>query len=333
MGTEQPAGVEAISNAELEEVSRVYQAVQAEVGKVVIGMEEVVSRLIIALLAGGHALMEGVPGVAKTTMAKAFASTLGLEFRRIQFTPDLLPGDITGAYVYNMKTNEFTLRRGPVFTQIVLADEINRAPAKTQAALLECMQERQVTIEGETFRMQVPFMVLATQNPLEQEGVYPLPEAQVDRFLMKILVGYPKPEDERRMVLHYQKQTENVQPIVPEGWVVRVQDLVDRVHVDESLVDYILAVVQGTRRHEAVALGVSPRACLALQRAARARAVLLGRDYVIPEDVQDIAADVLQHRIILSPEAELDGATPGEVLETLIERVPVSSATVQERPA
>ncbi len=319
----------AITRPEFEAVSRVFDDVRAEVGRIVIGMDNVTERLIVCLLAGGHALMEGVPGVAKTTAAKAFAGALGLEFRRIQFTPDLLPGDITGSYIFNMKTSEFTLRQGPIFSHIVLADEINRAPAKTQAALLECMQERQVTIEGETFKLEAPFMILATQNPLEQEGVYPLPEAQVDRFLMKIIVDYPAESDERRMILHYREQPTPVATVVPPGWVLASQALVERIHVDESLVDYALAIIRATRFHDGVALGVSPRASLALQQAARAQALLGGRDYVIPDDLRDVAFDVLHHRIILGPEAELDGLTGKGVLDEILGRTPVPSVERQ----
>jgi MoxR-like ATPase len=313
----------AISPPELDEVRRVAEAVRTEVGKIVIGLDAIIDVLLVTLLAGGHSLMEGVPGVAKTTLAKAFSAALGLDFRRIQFTPDLLPGDITGTYIFNMKTGEFTLRRGPVFSNIVLADEINRAPAKTQAALLECMQERQVTIEGETMVLEPPFLVLATQNPIEQEGVYPLPEAQVDRFLTKITVGYPRPEDERRMVLHYQQRPVDPSAVVPQGWVPRTQGLVDRVHADESLVDYILALAQATRAHSAVALGVSPRACLALQQAARAKALLAGRDYVIPDDVREMAPEVLHHRVILTPEAEIDGLIGRAVVDSILDRTPM----------
>lgn len=313
----------AISPPELDEVRRVAEAVRTEVGKIVIGLDDIIDVLLVTLLAGGHALMEGVPGVAKTTLAKAFSAALGLGFRRIQFTPDLLPGDITGTYIFNMKTGEFTLRRGPVFSHIVLADEINRAPAKTQAALLECMQERQVTIEGETMVLERPFLVLATQNPIEQEGVYPLPEAQVDRFLTKIIVGYPQPEDERRMVLHYQQRPFDPSPVVPPEWVLRAQALVDQVHADETLVDYILALARATRAHSAIALGVSPRACLALQQASRAKALLAGRDFVIPDDVREVAPVVLHHRVILTPEAEIDGLTGRAVLDRILDRTPM----------
>lgn len=312
-----------VSEPEFEATAGMHKAILAEVGKVVVGLDEITDLLLVTLLAGGHALMEGVPGVAKTTLAKAFAATLGLGFRRIQFTPDLLPADITGSYVYNVKTSEFTLRRGPVFTHIVLADEINRAPAKTQAALLECMQERQVTIEGETLLLDPPFIVIATQNPIEQEGVYPLPEAQVDRFLMRIRVGYPPPAEERMMILQYRDKPPEARKVVPDGWTLEAQKLVEQVHVEETLVDYMLALAQATRTRPEVALGVSPRACLALQQASRAWALLGGRDYVIPEDIQEVARAVLEHRIILTPEAELDGIDPQAVLGELLETIAV----------
>jgi MoxR-like ATPase len=315
-----------IAKPEFDEVRRTYEAIVAEVGKVVIGLDHVTESLLLTLLVGGHALMEGVPGVAKTTLAKTFASALGLDYRRIQFTPDLLPGDITGSYVYNVRTSEFVLRKGPVFSHLVLADEINRAPAKTQAALLECMQERQVTIEGETMHLPSPFMVLATQNPIEQEGVYPLPEAQVDRFLMKIVVGYPEAVEERRMLLLYRTRPEPAQKVVPDGWVLKARGLVERVFVDETLVDYILTVARATRSHPGVSLGVSPRACLALQDAARAKALVSGRDYVVPDDVHEVMPEVLHHRLILSPEAELDGLSPQSVLEEILRQTPVPAA-------
>jgi MoxR-like ATPase len=311
---------------ELDKVRRLHEAVRAEVIKIVIGMDSVIERLFVVLLSGGNALLEGVPGVAKTTLAKAFAAALGLGFRRIQFTPDLLPGDITGTHVFNMKTQEFDLKMGPIFTHIALADEINRAPAKTQAALLECMQERQVTIEGVTLPLESPFMVLATQNPIEQEGVYPLPEAQVDRFLMKINVGYPAPEAERRMMLHYLVQPEPVRPVASLDSVLALQRMVPRVHVEESLVDYILALAHATRADARVTLGVSPRACLALQSAARARALLYGRDYVVPDDVRELAPDVLHHRMMLTPEAELDGADASAILGEILARVSIPAA-------
>ncbi len=315
-----------VSEAELRQGRQVLEAILAETGKAVVGLDRVMELLVVALLAEGHVLMEGVPGVAKTTVAKAFAGALGLAFRRIQFTPDLLPSDITGSYIYNMKTSAFDLRRGPIFAHVVLADEINRAPAKTQAALLECMQERQVTIEGETLPLDPPFVVVATQNPIEQEGVYPLPEAQVDRFLMKVTVGYPTAEAEKQMVRHYRSRPQAVGSVIPAGWIVAAQDTVQRIHMEDSLVDYVVDLARATREHAAIALGVSPRACLALQGAARANALLSGRDYVIPDDVQEVAPEVLRHRLILKPEAELEGLDAGKVLAEVLSAVPLPTA-------
>lgn len=312
-----------LSPDEVERAARVRDLVLGEVGKAVIGMDEVVGRLLVTLLSGGHALLEGVPGVAKTTVARSFAGASRLGLRRIQFTPDLLPGDITGTHIFNAKTSEFELRRGPVFTNIVLADEINRAPAKTQAALLECMQERQVTIEGQTLTLDQPFIVLATQNPIEQEGVYPLPEAQVDRFLMKLAVGYPSADAERHMMLHQQSKPAEIVPVVDAGELLALQESVSRVHMDEALIDYVLGIAWGTRQHPSAALGVSPRGCLAIQQASRTWAMLSGRDYVVPDDVRELAGDVLHHRVILTPEAELDGETSLSVLEDVLESVPV----------
>ncbi|MBM4318956.1 MAG: AAA family ATPase [Deltaproteobacteria bacterium] len=278
-----------------------------EIGKVFIGPPELVEVLLVALLAPGHVLLEGVPGVAKTTLVKAFAQLLGCEFRRIQFTPDLLPADITGTYILDMGTNRFVLRKGPIFAQIILGDEINRAPAKTQSALLEAMQEHQVTVEGVTQQLVEPFMVLATQNPIEQEGVYLLPEAQLDRFLVKVQIGYPDVLQERAILQTYHRAVPQVRPCFTPQEVLGLRSRVEQVHVEDELMEYIVRLVRYTREHEQVALGASPRAALALMRAAKARALLHGRSFVLPDDVRVLLPPVLRHRILLTPEAELEG--------------------------
>jgi MoxR-like ATPase len=305
----------------LAQVSEITQSIIAEVGVAFIGGPATTEALLTALVARGHVLIEGVPGVAKTTLVKAFSQTLGCSFRRIQFTPDLLPSDITGTYILDMRTNQFVLRAGPVFTNVLLGDEINRAPAKTQSALLEAMQEQQVTIEGETKSLAQPFIVLATQNPIEHEGTYPLPEAQVDRFLIKLTMRYPSPADEKRMLTTYNRPVPDLRAMVGPDDVLRMQELADSVHVAEDVFDYILALAQHTRQHRRVYLGASPRAALALLRAAKALALVRGRDFVLPDDVRSLAPLVLPHRIIMTPEAELDGAHPDAVVAEAIERV------------
>jgi MoxR-like ATPase len=309
----------------LQQVQGTCKAIIAEVARVYVGPPAATEALLTALLARGHVLIEGVPGVAKTTLVKAFSQTLGCIYRRIQFTPDLLPSDITGTYILDMRTNEFVLRRGPVFANVLLGDEINRAPAKTQSALLEAMQENQVTIEGETLSLEQPFMVLATQNPIEHEGTYPLPEAQVDRFLVKLIMRYPQPEDERRMLSRYNQPVPSPRGVVGPADVLRMQQLADAVHVAEEVFDYIHLLVQHTRTHRRVYLGASPRAALALLRAGKALALIQGRDFVLPDDVRILAPLVLSHRIVMTPEAELDGAHAHGVIAEAIEKVPYKS--------
>lgn len=290
--------------------------------RVWIGPAETLDLLLTALLAPGHVLLEGVPGVAKTTLARAFTATLGGDFRRIQFTPDMLPADITGAYILNQRDQAFVLRRGPVFAHVVLGDEINRAPAKTQSALLEAMQEQQVTIEGETLPLPDPFLVLATQNPLEQEGVYPLPEAQVDRFLMKLEIGYPSPADERRMLETYDHPVPAVPAVLDPAAILRLRAVAASVHVAAEIKDYIVALATATRAHPRVRLGASPRAALGLMRAGKALAMWTGRDFVLPDDIRALAGHVLAHRMILTPEAELDGLTGRQIVGDVLRDVP-----------
>lgn len=301
--------------------ARLRSAVHEQIARVYIGPTRIVDLLLTAMLAPGHVLLEGVPGVAKTTLAKAFSDTLGCAFKRIQFTPDMLPADITGSYILNMRDQEFVLRHGPVFSNIVLADEINRAPAKTQSALLEAMQERQVTIEGHTMPLPDPFMVVATQNPLEQEGVYPLPEAQVDRFLMKIQVGYPTAADEQRMLQTYDHPRPPVEPVLNEQLVRALRDQAAGVHAAPELQAYIVAISAYTRAHPRVRLGASPRASLGLMRAAKAHGMLAGRAFALPDDVRALAGTVLSHRLVLTPEAELDGFTGADAVQEALEKV------------
>jgi MoxR-like ATPase len=295
----------------------------AEVARVVVGMERVTERFLIALLASGHVLLEGVPGVAKTTLSKTFAHILGIEYHRLQFTPDLLPSDVTGTFIFDRNVNDFVLRKGPIFCQVLLADEVNRAPAKTQAALLEAMQENQATIEGTTLFLPQPFMVLATQNPVEQEGVYRLPEAQLDRFLLRVEMGYPGAKQEVAMLKLHSQAVPPVDPLFNPELILEMQGQLPHVYGKDELVNYIVDLAEASRAHPDVALGASPRASLCLLRCARARALLDGRHYFTHEDVQEMALGVLGHRLIIRPEAEVEGRTVAEVVRELIDRVPV----------
>jgi MoxR-like ATPase len=323
--------VESIARNVLSQVSEVTQSVIREVAKAYIGSPQVTEALLTALLARGHVLIEGVPGVAKTTLVKAFSKTLGCNYKRIQFTPDLLPSDITGTYILDMRTNQFVLRHGPVFTNVLLGDEINRAPAKTQSALLEAMAETQATIEGETLPLPRPFIVLATQNPIEHEGTYPLPEAQVDRFLIKLVMHYPAAGDEKRMLQTYNRPLPELQPLLSPDDLLRMQQLAQQVHVAEEIFDYIMGLVAHTRQHRRVYLGASPRAALALLEAAKALALIRGHDFVLPDHVKDLAPLVLAHRILMTPEAELDGVHASAVVHEALERVTYKDPRHAER--
>lgn len=305
----------------LAQVAEIAQRTYEEVRQVYIGPAATLEVLLVALLARGHVLLEGVPGVAKTTLAKGFALTLGCQFKRIQFTPDLLPADITGTFILNPRDNTFVLRRGPIFSQIVLGDEINRAPAKTQSALLEAMAERQVTIEGETHRLEDPFLVIATQNPVEQEGVYSLPEAQLDRFLAKVMVGYPSEEEELRIYATYNRPVHEPKRILTPQDILRMRDLADTVYVDDAVLRYVIGITRFTRTHRHCALGASPRAGLALLHGAKARALLHGRDYVLPDDVKFLASYVISHRLFLTAEADLEGGKPEAVVQEALNKV------------
>ena len=312
----------------IEEVRALGDAIRAEVARAVVGQEDTVELMLVALFAGGHILLEGPPGTAKTLLAHSFAQALGLRFGRIQFTPDLMPGDIIGANLFNFQTSTFTLTRGPIFTDLLLADEINRTPPKTQAALLEAMQERQVTIDGQSLALGARFTVVATQNPIEQQGVYPLPEAQLDRFLFKQVVGYPDAAEERRIVATHGAREAAMEPerwgvraVADAGTIARAADAVAGVRLVDEVVDYVVALIRGTRNAADVESGASPRAGAMLAGAARARAALDGRDFVIPDDVKRLAPALLRHRLILSPAAEIGGRKVEEVVTGIIETI------------
>ena len=300
--------------------------IREEVAKVIVGQEKLIDRLILAMVTGGHILLEGVPGLAKTLSVNTLAKALGLDFKRISFTPDLLPADVVGTLIYSPKTGEFTPKKGPVFTNLLLADEINRAPAKVQSALLESMQERQVTIGEETYRLPQPFLVLATQNPIEQEGTYPLPEAQVDRFMFKCLVETPSKADERRIMQRFAENAEKPEAktiCTPED-IAALRESLKQVYCDEKVGDYILEIVFKTREADAyIQNGASPRATLALNLAARGNALLHGRAYATPQDVKEVVHDVLRHRILLTYEAEAEGITADGLIDKILNEVPV----------
>ncbi|MEZ4442521.1 MAG: MoxR family ATPase [Polyangiaceae bacterium] len=296
-------------------------AVRNEVGRVYIGPRRTVDHMMVALLAGGHVLLEGVPGVAKTTLAKAFAGALGVDVRRIQFTPDLLPADITGTYVLSPRDGTFNFRQGPVFANLVLADEINRAPPKTQAALLEAMQEHTVTVEGDPFELPRPFLVVATQNPIDLEGTYPLPEAQIDRFLIHLEIGYPSREDEVQMLLAHHVRAAEAGPMLDAPAVVQMQALTRAVHVEKDLYEYAVGLTAFTREDGRVLLGASPRATLGLIQAAKASAIMQGRGYATPDDIRAFAVPVLAHRLVLSDEVDGSIAMRAEVINSALNRV------------
>lgn len=311
------------------------QQVYEEMNKVVVGQRYMINRLLIGLFTNGHILLEGVPGLAKTLTINTLAQVLRLNFQRIQFTPDLLPADLIGTMIYNQKTAEFEVKQGPIFSNLILADEVNRSPAKVQSALLEAMQEKQVTIGGTTFKLDIPFLVLATQNPVEQEGTYPLPEAQLDRFMMKVYVNYPDKEAELEVMRRMSNLTfyGDVQPVLSKSEIFAIRDAINAVKISESLEKYIIELVFATRKPKEYGLneeaafiqfGVSPRASINMNRGAKAIAFLEGRDYVLPEDIKEIAYDVLNHRILLNYEAEAEGVTAREIIESILKKVAIT---------
>ncbi|RMI25181.1 MAG: MoxR family ATPase [Calditrichaeota bacterium] len=313
---------------DLGDLHRAVEQIRQEIRKIIVGQEEMVELLLAAILADGHVLIEGVPGVAKTLTAKLLARTFSVKFSRIQFTPDLMPSDVVGTSVFNMKTSRFEFNPGPIFANIVLIDEINRAPAKTQSALFEVMEERQVTVDGTTYPLEFPFIAIATQNPIEQEGTYRLPEAQLDRFLFKIEVPYPTLEEEKQILgeFHRRKSVNDlglVQPVLDASHLKQYREQVQEVHVEERLIDYIALLVQQTRQDSSLYLGASPRAGQNILNAAKAVAALQGRDFITPEDVQRVIFPVLRHRLLLTPEKEMEGVTPDEIIRQLLEKVEV----------
>jgi len=312
----------------LAQASELAQIIKVEISKAVIGQKQVVHETLVALLAGGNVLIEGVPGLGKTLLVRALANTFSGQFSRIQFTPDLMPADVTGHTLYDLKSSEFNLHKGPVFTNLLLADEINRAPAKTQSALLEVMQERQVTIEGEAHPVPLPFMTLATQNPLEQEGTYPLPEAQLDRFLLKIYINYPDEQEESLMVAAVtnhqtgdQLDISRVSAVASPETILQMQALAAEVEADQSVIDYAVRITRATRDWQGLSLGAGPRGSISLIRAARAQAMLNNRDHITPDDIKDIALPVLRHRVGLAPEMELEGYTTDQIVLSILEKI------------
>jgi MoxR-like ATPase len=315
----------------MEEVQAVAQRIAENVEQVIVGKHESVQLTIVALLCAGHLLIEDVPGTGKTMLAKSLARSLGCNFRRIQFTPDMLPSDVTGVSVFNQKTREFEFRPGPVMAQIVLTDEINRATPKTQSALLEAMEERQITVDGVTYPMEQPFLVLATQNPIEYEGTFPLPEAQLDRFMLRIGLGYPEERDEGTM-LDRQRHTHpitRIEQVVPAEELIEVQQRIRDVYISDLIKEYIISLVRATRKHPDVYLGASPRGSIALYKTGQARAAIMGRDYVTPDDVKALAMVTLAHRLIISPSARIKNVDPRGVIQEILDSIPVPGARVR----
>jgi MoxR-like ATPase len=313
---------------DLTELKESVDRVRSEVKKIIVGQENVIDLMIAAVLADGHVLIEGVPGIAKTLLAKIIAKTISADFSRIQFTPDLMPSDILGTSVFNIKTSEFEFNRGPIFSNIILIDEINRAPAKTQSALFESMEERQVTIDGKTYKMESPFTVFATQNPIEHEGTYKLPEAQLDRFLFKVQMDYPLEHQEVKILLdlHSRKNINDlnlIQPVFTRDKLQQLREKVRTAHLDEKVAGYITRVVNKTRNNSDLYLGGSPRASISIMIGAKAVAAMNGRDFVTPDDVKMVVYPALRHRIILTPEKEMEGKTPDDIIKTILERAEV----------
>ncbi len=313
----------------LEEVSHMCGEIKKEVAKAIVEKDEVIDQMMLAVLANGNVLFEDFPGLAKTLMANSFSRAIGCNFKRVQFTPDLLPADITGTFILNRQTSQFELRKGPIFTNILLADEINRAPPKTQSALLEAMQECQVTLEGETHRLPRPFLVVATQNPIEYEGTYPLPEAQIDRFLMRLSIGYPSKDGEKDILKRRRaRKTDDIQlnAVSNPQQILEMQAAIEDVHVDQDIENYIVSIVHETRKHGQVEVGASPRGSLALMKLSQARAAMQGRDFVLPDDVKAVAIPAIAHRLILKPDPWIKGVKTQVIVEKVLTTVPVPKA-------
>lgn len=316
------------SSLELQFVKQKVAEVRQQASGFIIGQQDTIDLLLIGIFTNGHILLEGVPGIAKTLSAKVISRCLDTEFSRIQFTPDLMPSDIIGTSVFNMKTSEFTFHKGPIFSNIILIDEVNRSPAKTQSALFEVMEERQITFEGVKYKMEYPFLIIATQNPVEQEGTYSLPEAQLDRFLFKINLDYPSLAEEQQILSRYKNTTlspdlSTIQKVFSPEDLKKIQALVNEVKIEENLLSYIAQITHSTRNHAKLYLGASPRASLAMAKASKAMAAMRGRDFITPDDIQTIAPQVLNHRIILTPEAEMEGMTPATVINEIIHKIEV----------
>jgi MoxR-like ATPase len=313
---------------DLDELQRSVEQLKAEIGKVIVGQEQMIELLLAGILSDGHILIEGVPGVAKTLTAKLLSKVISVGFSRIQFTPDLMPSDVIGTSVFNPRESSFQFKPGPIFSNIVLIDEINRAPAKTQSALFEVMEEKQITVDGQTLHLQAPFMVVATQNPIEQEGTYHLPEAQLDRFLFKINVHYPTPEEEFRIVSNHHLMGidslfETVQPVLSSSRITELRGQVRALHMEEKLIHFITSIVGATRNHKAIYLGASPRASIGILNGSKALAAIRGRDFVTPEDIVYVAPAVLRHRIVLTPEKEMEGASVDDVIHEIIQSIEI----------
>ncbi|HZE83566.1 MAG TPA: MoxR family ATPase [Puia sp.] len=313
---------------DLNELQEAISQLKAGIGKVIVGQEKMIELLLAGILADGHILIEGVPGVAKTLTAKLLSRTISVGFSRIQFTPDLMPSDVIGTSVFNPRESVFTFKPGPIFSNIVLIDEINRAPAKTQSALFEVMEERQITVDGQTYALQAPFMVIATQNPIEQEGTYHLPEAQLDRFLFKINVGYPDAAQEYQIVANHHEmpagdRLDEIQPVLTAARIGELRTKVRGLHVEEKLIHFITSIVGATRNHKAIYLGASPRASIGILTGSKALAAMRGRDYVLPDDIVYVAPAVLRHRLVLTPEKEMEGATADDVISGIIQSIEI----------
>ncbi len=314
---------------EVQQIREITEGVRGEVRKAVVGQDEIIDLMLTSLLVGGHVLLEGVPGTAKTLLTRAFAAGLKLQFGRIQFTPDLMPGDVLGTNLFNFQTNAFVLTKGPIFTQMLLADEINRTPPKTQAALLQAMNERVVTIDGKDYPLGDDFMVVATQNPIEQQGTYPLPEAQLDRFLFKVIIEHPSRDEEREIVRRHGHRSAmprledfGLKPVADSPTLAAMREAVSQIHLSDPLVDYIVDVIRATREHSALEVGGSTRSANMLAAAVRAYAVLQGRDFVIPDDVKTLALPTLRHRLTMSPSAEIEGLTTDRILREVLDQTP-----------